>query len=253
MTQNTIHEVVQNLYGTLADSTGDCQCSGCCGTETIDPAAIPLYDPKTLSSLPTGAVNLSLGCGNPLSFAHLQAGETVLDLGSGGGIDCFLAAQEVGPTGYVIGIDMTPAMLARANANKQQMGVENVEFRQGLIEEMPVADRSVDVIISNCVINLAPDKSVVFKEAFRVLKPQGRLAVSDIVTEGEFSPELRAQTELWAECVSGAIDVTDYVRLLETAGFMDIHVIDKFDAEGIVQRQEGMPSIFSASITAHKP
>ncbi len=173
-------------------------------------------------------------------------------MGSGGGIDCFLAARQVGETGKVIGVDMTPDMLAKANTNKAKMDVTNVEFRQGQIEALPVADASVDVIMSNCVINLSPDKAAVFREAIRVLKPGGRVSISDIVTQGEFSPELRAQTDKWAECVTGAIDVNDYTGLMREVGFTDIQVVDKTDATGIIQREDGMPRIFSARITGRK-
>jgi ubiquinone/menaquinone biosynthesis C-methylase UbiE len=177
----------------------------------------------------------------------------VLDLGSGGGIDCFLAARQVGESGYVIGVDMTPEMLMKANANKVKMGVNNVEFRRGQIEALPVQDNSIDVIMSNCVINLSPDKQAVFKEAVRVLKPGGRISVSDIVTEGEFSAELRADAAKWAECVTGAIDADVYTGMMREAGLSEIQVVDKSDAEGIVERQAGMPRIFSARITARKP
>jgi arsenite methyltransferase len=177
----------------------------------------------------------------------------VLDLGSGGGIDCFLAARRVGESGYVIGVDMTPDMLAKANANKAKMGVLNVEFRQGQIEALPVADDSVDVIMSNCVINLSPDKPAVFREAFRVLKPGGRLAISDLVTEGDFSPELRAQVDKWAQCITGAIDAAEYIGMMLDAGFTDVQVVDKSDAEGIITVQPGMPRVYSARITARKP
>jgi ubiquinone/menaquinone biosynthesis C-methylase UbiE len=203
--------------------------------------------------LPVDVTGLSLGCGDPVTIASLLPGETVLDLGSGGGIDCFLAARQVGSTGYVIGVDMTPDMLAKANASKVKMNVHNVEFRRGQIEALPVNDSSIDVVMSNCVINLSPDKAAVFNEAFRVLKGGGRIAVSDIVTEGEFSPELRADSARWAECVTGAIDVDDYTGLMRHAGFVNIQVVDKVDAEDIVARQPGMPRIFSARITAYKP
>ena len=203
--------------------------------------------------MPADAVNLSLGCGDPVTIAGLQPGETVLDLGSGAGIDCFLSSRQVGPTGHVIGVDMTPAMLAKANANKMKMGATNVEFRQGQIEALPVESNTVDVIMSNCVINLSPDKAAVFSEAVRVLKPGGRISVSDIVTEGDFSAELRADTAQWAECVTGAIDASLYTGMMAAAGFTDITIVDKSNAEGIIEIQPGMPRIFSARITAKKP
>uniref|UniRef100_A0A7C1FUS9 Arsenite methyltransferase n=1 Tax=Caldilinea aerophila TaxID=133453 RepID=A0A7C1FUS9_9CHLR len=247
---NEIHEVIQQRYGAIAEKGGGCcNTSGCC-SETSNAAS--LYNATLLEELPADVTDLSLGCGDPVTIAGLRAGERVLDLGSGGGIDCFLAARQVGPTGYVIGVDMTPAMLAKANANKARMGVENVEFRQGQIEALPVEDESVDVVMSNCVINLSPDKLAVFREAFRVLRPGGRIAISDIVTEGEFSDALRADLSRWAECITGAIDVNAYIDLMRQAGFTDITVTDKRSAEEIVPIQPGMPKIYSARITAVK-
>lgn len=243
-----IREVVQNRYGAIARGG-----SSCCGDDVPSVPAQMLYGDALLTELPVDVTGLSLGCGDPVTIAGLQAGETVLDLGSGGGIDCFLAAKQVGAEGYVIGVDMTPDMLAKANANKASMGVTNVEFREGRIEALPVDDASIDVIISNCVINLAPDKQPVFAEAFRVLKPGGRISVSDIVTEGEFSEELRADAAKWADCVTGAIDVDAYTSLMQAAGFSDIQIVSKVDAGGIIPVQDGMPRIFSARITAVRP
>jgi arsenite methyltransferase len=174
-------------------------------------------------------------------------------MSSGGGIDCFLAARQVGDSGYVIGVDMTPDMLMKANSNKVKMGVHNVEFRRGQIEALPVNDNSVDVIMSNCVINLSPDKPAVFREALRVLKPGGRVSISDIVTEGDFSAEMRADTAKWAECVTGAIDVAQYTGMMQTAGFVDIQVVDKNGTDGIIETQSGMPRTYSARITGYKP
>ncbi len=247
----TIHDVVKERYGSIASG----QSQSCCGSDSSCgcDSNISLYDAQMLEGLPVDVTGLSLGCGDPVSIASLKPGETVLDLGSGGGIDCFLAARQVGETGYVIGVDMTPEMLAKANANKVKMGVNNVEFRKGQIEALPVTDNTVDVIMSNCVINLSPDKSSVFNEAFRVLKPGGRISVSDIVTEGEFSAELRADTAQWAECVTGAIDVNEYTGKMREAGFTDIQVVDKSDAEGIIERKPGMPRVYSARVTAVKP
>jgi arsenite methyltransferase len=258
---DSIHEAVQDHYGAIARSLNVVQpkTASCCGSENTAPQEScgcnsKLYDEKMLEGLPVDAVNLSLGCGDPVSIASLNPGETVLDLGSGGGIDCFLAAKQVGESGYVIGVDMTPDMLAKANANKVKMGVENVEFRKGYIEDLPVKDDTIDVIMSNCVINLSPDKRAVFSEAFRALKPGGRVSISDIVTEGEFSPELRAEMGKWAECVSGAIDVGAYTGMMREVGFVDIQVVDKVDAEEENSvRQPGMPRIYSARITAYKP
>jgi ubiquinone/menaquinone biosynthesis C-methylase UbiE len=175
-----------------------------------------------------------LGCGDPVTLAALTAGQTVLDLGSGGGIDCFLAAKKVGPTGKVIGVEMTPSMLDRARANKAKLGAENVEFRLGEIEHLPVEDNRVDVIISNCVINLSPDKPQVFREAFRVLKPGGKLAVSDIVTDGDLPDAIKQSMSAWAGCVAGAMDVDDYIGAIEAAGFVDVEVEASYWGEEMI-------------------
>jgi SAM-dependent methyltransferase len=244
-----VHDVVKERYGGIASGTQ----ASCCGASSDCGCNTTLYDAALVQDLPVDVTGLSLGCGDPVSIASLKAGETVLDLGSGGGIDCFLAARQVGETGYVIGVDMTPEMLMKANANKVKMGVNNVEFRRGQIEALPVQDNSIDVIMSNCVINLSPDKQAVFKEALRALKPGGRISISDIVTEGAFSDELRADAAKWAECVTGAIDADVYTGMMREAGFTEIQIVDKTNAEGIVERQPGMPRIFSARITARKP
>jgi arsenite methyltransferase len=244
----SIHEVVQARYGAIAEKQGSC-----CSSDSCDDTASPrLYDATMLEGLPVDVTGLSLGCGDPVTIASLQAGETVVDLGSGGGIDCFLAARQVGQSGHVIGVDMTPAMLEKANANRASMGVTNVEFRQGQIEALPIADNTADVVMSNCVINLSPDKQAVFHEVIRVLKPGGRVSISDIVTEGDFTPELRADVAKWAECVTGAIDVEVYTGMMREAGFVDISVVDKVDAQKIVEVRAGMPRVLSARITAYK-
>lgn len=245
-----IHDVVKERYGGIAAGRSN----SCCGPDSdCGSANSQLYDSTLLTGLPSEVTGISLGCGDPVTIAGLKPGEVVLDLGSGGGIDCFLAARQVGETGYVIGVDMTPEMLMRANQNKVRMGVNNVEFRRGQIEALPVQDDTVDVIMSNCVINLSPDKAAVFAEALRVLKPGGRISVSDIVTEGAFTPEMRADAAKWAECVTGAVDVEEYTGLMREAGFAKIEVVDKSSAEGIVEGREGMPRLFSARITAWKP
>ena len=235
----TIHDVVRERYGEMARESHSC-------------CAPTFYDEALLTELPAEVTELSLGCGNPLESADLRPGETVLDLGSGAGIDCFLAARVVGSEGRVIGVDMTPAMLARAEAARERMGLAQVEFREGQIEALPVDSDSVDVILSNCVINLAPDKALVFREAWRALKPGGRIAISDIVSAGAFAPELRADQEKWAECVTGAIPLDDYVALMREAGFMEIEVAGLQDACDIIPLQPGMPPIYSARITARK-
>jgi SAM-dependent methyltransferase len=186
--------------------------------------ALNLYTPDEIRELPAEVTQATLGCGNPMAIASLQPGETVLDLGSGAGLDCFLAARQVGPTGHVIGLDMTDAMLELARRNQVKVGVTNVEFRKGEIEAMPLPDASRDVIISNCVINLSPDKDAVFREAFRVLKPGGRFAVSDVVTRGEIPEQFRQSLELWTGCLSGALDEQDYLQRLRNAGFTDVRV-----------------------------
>ncbi|MBZ0300204.1 MAG: arsenite methyltransferase [Anaerolineae bacterium] len=249
MSDQVIHEVVRERYGKIASG----QETSCCGSSDCGCKEVNLYETGLVDGLPAEVTNLSLGCGDPVSIASLKPGETVLDLGSGGGIDCFLAARQVGASGHVIGVDMTPEMLEKANANKTRLGMSQVEFRQGQIEALPVDDASVDVILSNCVINLAPDKRPVFQEAFRVLKPGGRISVSDIVTEGDFSEDLRADAAKWAECVTGAIDVETYTGMIREAGFIDIQVVDKSNAEDIVTVQTGMPRVFSARVTATKP
>ncbi|MBN1429532.1 MAG: arsenite methyltransferase [Anaerolineae bacterium] len=250
-----VHEAVRGHYGAIAQKAGTGQ-STCCSSsqDTAGCSCAPtLYDDLLLKGLPADVTGLSLGCGDPITIAGLKPGETVLDLGSGGGIDCFLAWRQVGPDGHIIGIDMTPAMLAKANANKEKLGATNVEFRQGQIETLPVESNCIDVVMSNCVINLSPDKPAVFREIARVLKPGGRMSISDIVTEGDFSPEMREQLDQWAECVTGAIDVEQYTHLIREAGFVDIQVIDKVDAEDIIERRVGMPRVFSARITARQP
>jgi SAM-dependent methyltransferase len=254
MSDQTVHEAVREHYSAIARSLDTAQAASCCGdTASCGCNSSSLYNIEMLEGLPVDATNLSLGCGDPVTIASLKPGETVLDLGSGGGIDCFLAAKRVGEAGRVIGVDMTPDMLAKANANKHKMGARNVEFRQGQIEALPVEDNTVDVVMSNCVINLSPDKAAVFREAYRVLRPGGRVSISDIVTGGEFSSELRAQMDKWAACVTGAIDVEQYTGLMRQAGFTDIRVVDKVTADDPAAAQPGLPRVYSARITARKP
>jgi arsenite methyltransferase len=256
MTQSSdkIHEAVRDHYAQIARSADVVEggLESCCSEADCGCGPVTLYDSAILGELPVDITNLSLGCGDPLTIARLQPGEVVLDLGSGAGMDCFLAANRVGGQGYVIGVDMTHEMLDKANANKARLGLENVEFRQGQIEALPVADQSVDVVISNCVINLSPDKSAVFKEVFRVLKPGGRISISDIVTRGDFSPDHRAQLALWAECVTGAIDADEYLALVQEAGFVNVEVVEKVQASP-EPRPEGVPEVFSARIVGSKP
>src|SRR3954452_11095215 len=219
----SITEVVKEKYGQAALRVVAGAKSSCCGgapgeVNCEDPITSRLYGSE-VSELPDTAVLASLGCGNPTALAQLNAGETVLDLGSGGGIDVLLSARRVGPTGKAYGLDMTDEMLALANENKARAGVDNVEFLKGQIEAIPLPDNSVDVIISNCVINLSAEKNKVFAEAFRVLKPGGRLAVSDVVTRGDMLPEIRQSVLLWVGCIAGALEENECADKLTAAGF----------------------------------
>jgi SAM-dependent methyltransferase len=234
-----ITKVVKERYGKAAlqvlqgTANGGCgasgQASSCCGAGPIvpgavDPITVNLYDEQQTSGLPAEAVLASLGCGNPTALAALSPGEVVLDLGSGGGIDVLLSARRVGPAGKAYGLDMTDEMLALARENQRKSGLENVEFLKGEIEAIPLPDSAVDIIISNCVINLSADKDRVLAEAFRVLKPGGRFAVSDVVVRGEIPPDIRRSVELWVGCISGALDESVYVEKLERAGFVDVSI-----------------------------
>lgn len=228
-----LRAAVREKYGQAATRVADgatdaacCGSSGCCGSTTAawDPITSDLYEDGQKSGVPAEALLASLGCGNPTALAKLREGETVLDLGSGGGIDVLLSAKRVGPTGKVYGLDMTDEMLALANENKRRAGAENVEFLKGEIEHIPLPDASVDTIISNCVINLSADKAQVLREAFRVLKPGGRIAVSDVVVRGETPADVRRNMELWIGCVAGALEETEYRDLLADAGFRRVEI-----------------------------
>lgn len=208
----------------VSEESSACCGPSCCSGSKTDPITRDLYDAVDVENLPSNAVLASLGCGNPTALAELAAGETVLDLGSGGGIDVLLSARRVGPTGRAIGLDMTREMLDLARANQQAAGVENVEFLRGEIEDIPLPDASVDVVLSNCVINLSADKAKVLREAFRVLRPGGRFAVSDIVVRGALPDDARRNLELWLGCVAGALEEEEYRALLEEAGFQDIAI-----------------------------
>jgi ubiquinone/menaquinone biosynthesis C-methylase UbiE len=238
-----IKEHVRKSYSKVAKraQSSECSCS-CCGSDAH--AGSIGYDLSELKDLPESAVQACAGCGNPTAIAGLRKGEVVLDLGSGGGIDVLLAAKKVGPKGRAIGVDMTQGMIDLARKNADDAGFENVEFRLGDIEDLPVDSGSVDVIISNCVINLAPDKDRVFKEAYRVLRAGGRVMVSDIVTKGELPKEIREDPDAWAGCVAGALDEAIYIEKLRSAGFKDVKVLSKTDFMDIVS---------SAQIEAHKP
>ena len=222
---NEIHQIVRDHYAAAAirvTTTGATSCCGdaCCGDSASDPISADLYDAGQVATLPSDAVLASLGCGNPTALAELNAGEVVLDLGSGGGIDVLLSAARVGPTGRAYGLDMTDEMLDLARRNTAQAGVTNVEFLKGTIENMPLPDASVDVIISNCVINLASDKAQVLREAFRVLRPGGRFAVSDIVVRGDMPEGVRQSMQAWAGCLAGALEEQEFLDLLNQAGFV---------------------------------
>jgi len=259
-----IHEVVREHYAERIKSN-----ASCCGPSDRCAPESRLYPAELLATLPEGETVVSYGCGDPITLASLHPGQTVLDLGSGAGLDCFFAAQKVGESGRVIGVDMTPEMIARARSSAKRLNLTNVEFRQGYLEDLPVDSNSVDVIISNCVINLSPDKPKVFGEAFRVLKPGGKLAVSDIVTDGPLPESIKQSLSAWAGCVAGAVEARDYVGMMEAAGFTDISITPVFfDKETVdsaldemkdsielktIAREDVYKAVYSAKITAYKP
>lgn len=249
MRAEPMKDIVREKYGQAALRARAGAGNACCGGATAldggcDPITSNLYDTAQSAEVPDLAVKASLGCGNPTALAELRHGETVLDLGSGGGIDCFLAAKMVGD-GKVIGVDMTPEMIALANRNLAKVGATNVEFRHGQIENLPVDSNSVDVIISNCVINLSPDKDQVFREAFRVLRPGGRLQVSDIVWTKPVPQDIKDDMEKWAGCISGALEEPDYLAKIRQAGFTDVVSVAS-------EYQKGA-GLASANVTASKP
>ena len=222
-----IHKGVSEFYaGLIKEKGGDC-CTGCCSPETGTAEKVG-YTKQDLEGIPQEAGGSSFGCGNPLAFAEVEPGETVLDLGSGGGIDCFLAADRVGESGRVIGLDMTEEMIEKATKTAEQNGYGNVEFRLGQIEEMPVETASVDWVISNCVINLSPEKKNVFSETFRVLRPGGRLLISDMVAE-DLPDAMREDISAWAGCVSGAVTEDEYLGMIRAAGFEQVEIVDRLD------------------------
>lgn len=226
MSHENIKDIVKEKYGqaALRVNSGGSSCCGASGSSGSDPITSNLYDSAQADQIPQQALQASLGCGNPTALATLNPGEVVLDLGSGGGIDVLLSAKRVGPTGKAYGLDMTDEMLALANENKRRAGAENVEFLKGEIEHIPLPDNSVDVVLSNCVINLSSDKERVLREAFRVLKPGGRFAVSDVVTRGEVAREIRQSVLLWVGCVAGALEEEEYSSKLASAGFEKIEI-----------------------------
>jgi arsenite methyltransferase len=264
MTQSPtpIHESVREHYAERIKSS-----ASCCGPSDCCDTSNNLYPIDLLTTVPTDVANTSYGCGDPITLALLKPGQTVLDLGSGAGLDCILASQKVGESGKVIGVDMTPEMIERAQANAKRVNAANVEFRQGYLEELPVDSNTVDVIISNCVINLSPDKEKVFNEAFRVLAPGGKLAVSDIVTDGELPEIIRKSLSAWAGCVAGAVEAQEYIGLMESVGFTDISIkpvfFDKQTVDSALDemkldvteypREAVYKAVYSAKITAYKP
>jgi arsenite methyltransferase len=257
MDDATIKEMVRDRYGAIAAASSSCcaPATACC-SPAAEQAARMGYSETELSAVPEGA-NLGLGCGNPQAIAALRAGEVLIDLGSGAGFDCLLAAKQVGAEGHVIGVDMTHEMLAKARDNAARVGATNVEFRLGELEHLPIADRTGDVIISNCVINLVPDKAQVFREAFRVLKPGGRLAISDVVNTNPLPPELAADKALLCGCVAGAAPTAAIADWLRAAGFSDISIVVKPESrEYVATWAEGRGIenyVASATIEARKP
>lgn len=259
-----IHETVREHYAERIKSS-----ASCCGTSNCCDTSNNLYPVDLLTTIPSEVASTSYGCGDPITLASLKPGQTVLDLGSGAGLDCLLASQKVGPKGRVIGVDMTPEMIERAQTNAKRVNATNVEFRLGYLEELPVDSNTVDVIISNCVINLSPDKAKVFNEAFRVLAPGGKLAVSDIVTEGPLPEAIKKSLSAWAGCVAGAVESSEYVDMMKAVGFTDVSVNPVFfDKETVdaafdeikdlaelknVAREDVYKAIYSAKITAYKP
>jgi SAM-dependent methyltransferase len=275
MFMSNVKEVVREKYGEAAKKALSGAKSSCCSTScctpaessAADPITFDLYNETEKGSLPEGAVRASLGCGNPTALAELREGETVLDLGSGGGIDVLLSAKRVGPTGKAYGLDMTDEMLELARKNQAESGITNVEFLKGEIEAIPLPDNSIDVIISNCVINLSGDKDRVLAEAYRVLKPGGRFAVSDVVVRGPVPAEIRKSVELWVGCIAGALEESEYVAKLERAGFSEVGVeptriynvadareflsAQGIDAETVAPQVDG--KFISAFVRATKP
>jgi arsenite methyltransferase len=276
--EKEIKEKVGEHYAELARQAAQQADTSCCSpqpsccspaeSEVVNPISGQIYAPEDLKDLPMEAVLASAGCGNPVALAELHPGEVVLDLGSGGGIDVLLSARRVGPTGKAYGLDMVDEMLELARQNQQKAGIENVEFLKGEMEDIPLPDNSVDVIISNCVVNLSPDKDSVLREAYRVLKPGGRLAISDIVYRGGMPEELRRNLEMWVGCLAGSLEESEYVVKLKVAGFQDVgvevtRVWKREDLEGTeiaeavdrlsLEARQVLPSFVSAFIRAQKP
>ncbi len=248
MRDSKVKEHVKRKYGEIAQTGGSC-CPECCHSAT-DIALRIGYSQDDLREIPEASI-MGLGCGNPVALAGLKEGETVLDLGSGAGIDVFLAAKKVGSRGRIIGVDMTEEMVVRARASASEYGYENVEFRLGEIENLPIEDSTVDVVISNCVINLSPDKKKVFREAYRVLKPGGRIMVSDIVTEGKMPEEVRRSLDAWAGCIAGALEKDGYLEIMRKTGFKEVKIVSE-SGYSIGLPQEKTGKVISIQVEAHK-
>jgi len=247
MKNSQIKKIVKKRYSHIArEDTGCCPARGPCGHDASKQAKRIGYSEEELEKIPKEAV-MGLGCGNPTALADLMEGETVLDLGAGAGIDVFLAANRVGSEGHVIGVDMTEEMIKKANKTAKKYGYKNVEFRLGEIENLPVDDNSVDVIISNCVINLSPDKLRTYKEAYRVLKPGGRILISDLVTEGELPEKIRKNLDAWAGCIAGALEKKKYIRTIRKAGFRKVKIVSQN-----TYYEPGLNGILNGKITSVK-
>ena len=252
MEKKNIKKVVKGRYAQIAKQAQQNSCSSCaCGTSPLSQATVIGYSREDLEHVPEESV-MGLGCGNPTAIADLKAGEVVLDLGSGAGVDVFLTANKVGPTGRVIGVDMTEEMVDKAKSIARDHGYHNVEFRLGEIEKLPVKDESVDAIISNCVINLSPDKSKVFREAYRALKPGGRLTVSDIVSEGALPDKIKSDSNAWACCIGGALEHQEYLREIKESGFENVQVLSskEFYIEG--EGSQALTKLLSITVKAYK-
>jgi SAM-dependent methyltransferase len=248
-----VHESVREFYAERAKNNGAC-CTPTAGKSSAGGSCCsdnPFHAEALLAGIPDDVASFTLGCGDAVSLAAVQRGETVVDLGSGGGLECFIAGRQTGESGHVIGVDMTPEMLSKAWANAARMKTANIDFRFGYLEALPVQDNTADVIMSNCVINLSPDKPRVFREMFRVLKPGGRVAVSDVVAKGELSDAVRQDMTLWGGCYAGALDMDVYAAELRNAGFTQVKIEQKAGAADDVPALQGI--LFSASITAVKP
>jgi arsenite methyltransferase len=250
LNEKTVKEFVKKRYGEMAQN-GDSCCPSCsCSPSTSDMALQIGYSKEDLKDVPEASI-MGLGCGNPIALSSLKEGETVLDLGSGGGIDVFLAAKKVGARGKAIGVDMTEEMIRKATAIASKHGYKNAEFRLGEIEKLPIEDSSVDIVISNCVINLSPDKETVFREAHRVLKPDGRIMISDLVTEGELPEEVRKSFDAWACCIAGALEKSEYLDTIRRAGFKNVKIISQ-STFTIDVSQELKGQITSVQVEGHK-